>query len=67
MKKNIQKNDMMSKFQSNQLAALSTITGGAVSAEVEKTTTGGYNTSSSATDSDQGDHDSDAGPAPVNP
>ena len=60
MKKNIvSKNDMMAKFETSEISALSTITGGAAVDPV-KTTTNMYNTESSADDADTGDHDTDA-------
>jgi hypothetical protein len=58
MKKNISlKNDSLSKFETSEITALSTVTGG--SSNVNSMTLG-YTTSSSADDSDTGDHDSDS-------
>jgi len=63
MKKRIESSDMLSKFENKSLLNLAGILGGT---EVPPTTsTAGYDTHSSASDSDQGDHDSDASPSPA--
>ena len=56
MKKKIQSENLLGKFEASKLTALSTITGGVA---VAKTTTIGYETKSSADDADTGDHDDD--------
>ena len=58
MKKKInQQNEKLEKFQTSEITFLSSITGGVKGGN--DTYTGGYTSLSSATDADQGDHDSD--------
>lgn len=59
MKKVIAQKSELSKFSASKISQLSTIAGGS-DVDPEKTTTSGYETHSSATDSDSGDHDNDA-------
>lgn len=57
MKKQIQTGkNLLSQFQSSELLALATVSGGAAA---PKTSTIMYSTSSSAEDQDIGDHDAD--------
>jgi len=60
MKKNIVlKHDSLSKFETSEISALSTVTGGSAGDPVNSMTLD-YTTSSSKDDADTGDHDSDA-------
>lgn len=57
-KKTISKTPKLGQFAGNQIKSLSSITGGS-STNPDETICIGYDTFSSATDSDKGDHDSD--------